>query len=703
MSRARKADVIVTIDREAPAAPHGLQRVLDISGPTLNRLIVVHGARWGSQLHAGLERLARTDPRVELFHESDCPGEVDACNRGLARRSADAVLLNSDAVVSPGWLSELAALAHSEERIAATSPMIDRAASDELAGDQEAREACLGLPRATTTPQLEGSCAYLRGDAIDATGRLDPIFSSRQAAIDDWVNRAQSRGFFVRRANHVVILDAGEPLDPSEATESYRIDQEVLDQRWPHHGCQIASFRRSLDGSLAVHASRLKATGILRVAFDIRHIPAEQVGTRTLAVSLGRALAERPDVELTLLVKHPVQAEGLEGRIVTEEQWQDDVAVIHKPAQVFDRQQLKLLFESSAHVVITYQDLISYRVPVVFDGYNGFEAYRATSNLSMQAAQRIIASSRNAASEIAYEFGIPRDEVAVVRLGVDAGQFAPREPGDDESFAELKLPGRYFFSVATDYPHKNLAGLLEAYSSLRRRWSQGEPPGLVLAGYVMGAGAQLYDALRSDPSREGLTFLGPVSAQQLRILYQHADALIYPSLYEGFGLPPLEAMAAGTPVIALPFSSVPEVGGDSVLYADGLSVGALERAMERLATEADLRDELRRRGLARVEQFRWEQTARAAVEVYRSAVLHPSERSLQMRRLLRDATVYWSEPQYVFVPQQPEPQPEPQPEVPPIPEPLGIRNALTALNEAVHRRLRREVSRIEPLIGRRSA
>ena len=216
----------------------------------------------------------------------------------------------------------------------------------------------------------------------------------------------------------------------------------------------------------------------------------------------------------------------------------------------------------------------------------------------------------------------------------------------------------------------------------------------MLAGYVIGGRAHLYDALRAGSSQDGLIFLGPVSDDQLRVLYQHAEALIYPSLYEGFGLPPLEAMAAGAPVIALPISSVPEVGGDSVLYADGLSAAALERALERLATDEDLRQELRRRGLDHVERFRWERTARAVSEIYRSAVLRPSERSLQMRRLLRDAIVRWSEPAYVEVPQPAEP--------PPL-EPLGILNALTALNQAVHRRVRREIRRMEPVIGRRSA
>ena len=136
--------------------------------------------------------------------------------------------------------------------------------------------------------------------------------------------------------------------------------------------------------------------------------------------------------------------------------------------------------------------------------------------------------------------------------------------------------------------------------------------------------------------------MGPVSAVELRVLYQRALAVAYPSLYEGFGLPPLEAMAAGTPVVAMAFSSLPEVGGDAVLFADKLSVAGLAYALERLATDERLRSGLRERGLQRAAEFRWEKTAQATFEVYRSAVLEPAERSLRARRMLCAAILHWS-------------------------------------------------------------
>ena len=115
------------------------------------------------------------------------------------------------------------------------------------------------------------------------------------------------------------------------------------------------------------HAARLEGLGKLRVAaLDLRDLPAEQVGTRTYAVNLARELGKLPEIELTLLVQNPVQAKGMKGRVVAAATWADDVDLIHKPAQVMDPGELRLLFESRAHVVITYQDLIAFRIPLVF-------------------------------------------------------------------------------------------------------------------------------------------------------------------------------------------------------------------------------------------------------------------------------------------------------------------------------------------------
>jgi hypothetical protein len=176
-------------------------------------------------------------------------------------------------------------------------------------------------------------------------------------------------------------------------------------------------------------------------------------------------------------------------------------------------------------------------------------------------------------------------------------------------------------------------------------------------------------------------------------LYQNAVAFVFPSLYEGFGLPPLEAMAAGTPVIAMPISAVPEVGGDCVLYPDGLSPDSLARSMEQLATDDLLREGLRMRGMKRVEEFRWEKTARATLEVYRATVRRPSERSLQMRRLFRDAIFRWAQ-RLSPVSDFGSAEWADSIDYSNYDQSIGVKNAWKALNVAIGARLRREIRRL---------
>jgi glycosyltransferase involved in cell wall biosynthesis len=702
MSRGFKADVIVTVYPNAANVINAIESVLEHSGPELGRLIVIDDQSMQPALAENLDRVADLDARVNVVRHSTRLGHAGSYNRGLAERSGDAVLLSGDCVVEVGWLSELAAVVHSDERTACASPLMNgdgTCPAFDLNGEMtlegttasSVRTACAGLPRWTIAPKLTGTCIYLRGSVIDAVGLLDHRLESAPAAIDNWLSRCQLLGFTAKRANRAFVQIA---LPRTSGTEAPMPDRDHAQLGWTetHLEKRFQVFCQSLDGRLPSHAATAQLTGKLRVALDIRHLPKEQVGTRTLAVCLAHALAEHSEVDLTLLVRDPAQARGLNGRVVTQQKWADDVAVIHRPAQVLKSDELGILFRSSAHIIITYLDLIGYRIPSSFPSELEFDLYRATSGMSLQAVQRIIAISESARDEITTEFGIPREEISVVPLGVDAGWFAQRDPRDQATRRRLRIPARYFFSLATDFPHKNVPNLLEAYSLFRSRWRGSEPPGLVLAGHASSARTDYYRTLELNPLETGLTFLGPVSRDQLRVLYQNAMALVFPSLYEGFGLPPLEAMAAGTPVIAMPISAIPEVGGDCVLYPDGLSVADLASAMERISVDESLREDLRARGLRRVEQFRWERTARETVEVYRSTVFRPSERSLLVRRQLRDSIIHWSGDQarvdmlasYERI-------------IAGLPPSIGIRNACRSLQVALRTRLRRELRRFPPI------
>ncbi len=189
---------------------------------------------------------------------------------------------------------------------------------------------------------------------------------------------------------------------------------------------------------------------------------------------------------------------------------------------------------------------------------------------------------------------LPGDRIHVVPHAIDHTVF---RPGDEEREPIVLYPARA-------WPHKNHARLFQAFGALRET-----RPKLRLI--LTGGGLE-----RLDPLPEGVESLGEIPATQLASLYRRAACLVYPSLYEGFGIPPLEAMACGCPVAASNAGAIPEVCGDAAVFFDPTDVEAMAEAM----LEADgRREELRERGLARAAGFTWDETARRHEDVYRAA------------------------------------------------------------------------------------
>ncbi|MRR12832.1 glycosyltransferase family 1 protein, partial [bacterium] len=172
---------------------------------------------------------------------------------------------------------------------------------------------------------------------------------------------------------------------------------------------------------------------------------------------------------------------------------------------------------------------------------------------------------------------------------------------------------RYAFSMGNTRPHKDLPTLLRAFAALAD-----ESLSLVLAGDDPGGYASLI--LGNDPAVSRIRFTGPITDDTLRALYASAKLFVFPSLYEGFGLPPLEAMSFGTPVIAARAASLPEVVGDAGLYFEPGDASELSSLMGTVLADPKLRAELAERGKARAGTFTWADAARRMAEVYRSAV-----------------------------------------------------------------------------------
>jgi glycosyltransferase involved in cell wall biosynthesis len=230
-------------------------------------------------------------------------------------------------------------------------------------------------------------------------------------------------------------------------------------------------------------------------------------------------------------------------------------------------------------------------------------------------ADRVLVPSHHAAREVAECLGVRDDRIRVVPLG-PGNDFQPlRDEGVlREVRARYRLRCPYVLSVCRAYPHKNLPGLLRAFRRLRDM-GQKEVQ-LVLAGDRSGWGRGL-DRLTGELGlADAVVFTGYVSDRDVNALYTAAAVFAFPSLAEGFGLPVLEAMACGTPVVASRFTAGPEVAGPAGLIADPSDPEEFARALARVLGDARLREDLRAKGLARARGFTWERCARETLAVY---------------------------------------------------------------------------------------
>ena len=261
----------------------------------------------------------------------------------------------------------------------------------------------------------------------------------------------------------------------------------------------------------------------------------------------------------------------------------------------------------SLPLVATVHDLGFHHHPEAYPRAGRAWHERSTRIAAAEAA-RILVPSAATAADLTGLYGVEGERVTVTPLGVDP---APGDRGAAlELLAELGVPGPFLLAVGTLEPRKNLPRLLAAFAA-----AAGELPEhhLVVVGPV-GWGPAL------DPGAARVELAGRVPDPVLRGLYELADGLAYPSLHEGFGLPVLEAMAAGTPVLTSDRSSLPEVAGDAALLVDPVDVGAIADGLRRLVADSGLRARLAAADPQRAARFTWRATAEATWAGYLQAL-----------------------------------------------------------------------------------
>ncbi len=368
----------------------------------------------------------------------------------------------------------------------------------------------------------------------------------------------------------------------------------------------------------------------MTIYIDVSAAVHHRAGLGRYAESLVRALAQQDPYRLALFYN---REQGIEPLAGLEALRTATVALGYKPwrmlvwigqlvgipfdgllpdASLFHATEHLLLPLRRIPTVLTVHDLIFRQLPEHHKPLNRWYL-NYTLPLYCRRADHIIAVSEATRQDVVQAYNLAPEDITVVHEAADP-RFAPQSPeAQDRVRRTYGLPERYCLYVGTIEPRKNLARLLTAWAPL---YEAGESPPLVIVGKRGWLAEPFFAALEDSPARDGVILTGYVVDGDLPAIYSAATIFVWPSLYEGFGLPPLEAMACGTPVLCARASSMPEVVGNAALLFDPEDVGALEVSLRQLLEDPALQIDLRSRGLARAARFSWERAARETLTVY---------------------------------------------------------------------------------------
>jgi hypothetical protein len=519
-------------------------------------------------------------PVVCLLY-AGAPGEVAQANAVIAAENrADVVLLREGAQLGPRWLERMSAAAGCDTTVVSASALSDTgealaiARSAFVATDARSRRAdpvvaseAVAAAAKCAYPRIDrpgGPCVYLRREVLELLGDLDADAGTLVAALAALGERALARGMQHVAADDVYVTltpdaeklapdvdtlaSAGAPVNPAETDWS------------EEHG----ALRRCLD------TAQVALDG-LSVTIDARALRSVFAGTQVYTIELVLALAQLGDVALRVVVPPDISPEAVDAlagvpavEIVSYEQAaRGQLArshIVHRPQQVFAEEDLVLLGLLGRRIVIGQQDLIAYRDPAYHADPRTWQRYRHVTRLALAVADRAVFFSRHALLDTVGEDLI--DRARAVESGIGGDELWARNPPRSEPPAQALPDGEFLLCLGTDYLHKNRPFAIALLAALREL--NGWRGSLVFAGAHAAHGSSAEDEreqLAAHPQLAGAVIdLGVVGESRRSWLMEHARAVLYPSLYEGFGLLPFEAARAGIPCLYAAQASLVEDG-----------------------------------------------------------------------------------------------------------------------------------------------
>ncbi len=592
-------------------------------------VVVVAASPWRSGLLATLQALiAHTDQRTALVLA--CPdSELDAlaalvvdgdvvllglgADRGLAAAlaavharnpHADIVVAGEGVLVGEGWLEGLRDAAQLDSIVMTASPLSDPQLDEH---EVDAVAAVVRSAAGRLRPTIERAredCCYIRAAALQLVG-VPAAGGADADAIAELSARISAFGLVHVLADEVCVRA--------------RIDEALL-----------AGDSSTLRRAVAVAATSRRP---LSVTVDARALGSAATGTRTYILDLIAALARERAVRTRVLLP-PDTAPGvlavLEADDAIETIFYDDALggvprtdIVHRPQQVFTADDLTLLRLLGERIVITHHDLIGYRCGAYHATIEQWRDYRRVTRLALAQADMVVFGSRHARDDALREGLIAEQRAHMVPIGAE--RVWPETASEPEPPEGVAADLGLLVCIGADYAHKNRPFALALARELQLR--HGWDGRLVLAGPHVEHGSSRErerELLDSDPELAALVVdIGPVGDAQRAWLYAHAEAVVYPSVYEGFGLVPFEAAQAGVPCLYAPVGALGELAGPDAAPLVPWDPAASADAVAPLLSPGDARERHVELLRAAAEKLRWANVVSPLCRVYEQALASP--------------------------------------------------------------------------------
>ncbi|MFC7076804.1 glycosyltransferase family 4 protein [Haloarcula halophila] len=366
----------------------------------------------------------------------------------------------------------------------------------------------------------------------------------------------------------------------------------------------------------------MKSNDTIKVGIDARTLSIHG-GSRTYAQNLINKLEESEEIEVVLYGKDDNGIISIRDsilRVFWENVYlpvkciRDDIDILHGVKDVIP-------YISQIPKVVTYHDVTGVKLGDLYNTKQRAYNYVFKRQYVNQ-ADRIIAVSKSTKKDLENQLGVKSEQITVIYEGVNQELFNQSYDGDmlkeylQSSEIEIQSDQRVILSVGTISPRKNYTTLIDSFESIKT--NSNEHTKLLIAGREGWKTNSIIEKTKKSEYRDDIHLLGFVPEYVLPHLYKRADVFVYPSLYEGFGLPPLEAMACGTPVITSNVSSLPEVVGDAGIKIDPNDTDQLTEEIQRVLENDTLHEQMQKKGLDRAHKFTWEKAANETIQLYKS-------------------------------------------------------------------------------------